>query len=205
MARPYLRFAFVLALVLMAVPLSAQSTVWQIDPLHTSSQFAVSHMTVSTVRGRFNKTTGTVTWDGKDLSAASVEIVIDSASIDTGVKKRDDHLRTSDFMNVAKYPSMTFKSTKIEPDGTGKLRMTGNLTIRAVTRPVVFEITGPSPFVKDPDGATRVGATAVSTINRKDFGLVWNRILEAGGVMVGMEVAITIDIEIVNRGGAEKK
>jgi polyisoprenoid-binding protein YceI len=205
MAHRWQRFGLALALVLTASPLYAQATAWQIDPEHTSAQFAVSHMTVSTVRGRFNKTTGTVTWDGKDLSAASVEIVIDTASIDTGVQKRDDHLRTSDFMNVAKYPSMTFKSTKIEATGPGKVRMSGNLTIRGVTRPVVFEVTGPSPLVKDPDGFTRVGASAVGKINRKDFGLVWNRILEAGGATVGMNVAITIDIEIVNRGGAAAK
>jgi polyisoprenoid-binding protein YceI len=205
MARKWHPLGLALALVFAASPLYGQATVWQIDPDHTSAQFAVSHLTVSTVHGRFNKTTGTVTWDGKDFSAASVSIIIDAASIDTGVKKRDDHLRTSDFMNIATYPTMTFKSTKIEVIGPGKLRMTGDLTIRAATRPVVFEVTGPSPFVKDPDGATRVGATAVGKINRRDFGLVWNRILEGGGAIVGMEVAITFDIEIVNRGGGAKK
>jgi polyisoprenoid-binding protein YceI len=202
MAPNWQSFGLALAFALAASPLYGQGAVWQIDPDHTSAQFAVSHLTVSTVHGRFNKTTGTVTWDGKDLTAATVEIVIDAASIDTGVKKRDEHLRTSDFMNIAQYPTMTFKSTKIEEVGPGRQRMTGNLTIRGVTRPVVFDVTGPSPVVKEPDGTLRVGASAAGKINRKDFGLIWNRILEGGGAIVGMEVAITFDIEIVKSAAA---
>jgi polyisoprenoid-binding protein YceI len=194
-----------LAFVFAASPLYAQAAAWRIDPQHTSVQFAITHMAASKVRGRFNKTTGTVTWDGKDFATAAVEIIVDAASIDTGVKERDDHLRTSDFMHISKYPTMTFKSTKIEETGAGRVRMSGNLTIRGVTKPVVFDVSGPSPPIKDPDGFTRVGATATGTINRKDFGLVWNRILEGGGALVGYEVAITIDIEVVNRGTAAPK
>jgi len=194
-----------LAFVFLASPLYAQATEWQIDPDHTAVQFAVSHMRTSTVRGRFNKTAGTVKWDGRDFSSASVEIVTDVASIDTGVPQRDAHLRTADFMLVEKYPTITFKSVKIEPAGPGRLRMTGNLTIRGVTKPVVLDIAGPSEPVKGPDGAIHVGASATTTIDRRDFGLRWNRVLEAGGLLVGFQVAITIDIEIVNRAGADGK
>jgi polyisoprenoid-binding protein YceI len=205
MTRQLQSFASALAFMLLAPPVHAQTTGWQIDPDHTSVQFAVSHMRTSTVRGRFNKTAGTVKWDGRDFASASVEIVADVASIDTGVPKRDAHLRTADFMLVEKYPTITFKSVKIEPAGPGRLRMTGNLTIRGVTRPVVLDIAGPSEAVKGPDGAIHVGASATATIDRRDFGLRWNRVLEAGGFLVGFQVAITIDIEIVNRDGGDAK
>jgi len=193
-----------LAFALLASPLFAQAPGWQIDPDHTSVQFAVSHMKTSTVRGRFNQTSGSVKWDGRDFSSASVEIVTNVESIDTGVPKRDAHLRTADFLMLEKHPTITFKSVKIEPAGSGRLRMTGNLTIRGVTRPVVLDVTGPSEPVKGPDGEVRVGASATATIDRRDFGLRWNRVLEAGGLLVGFQVAITIDIEIVNRGGGGK-
>jgi polyisoprenoid-binding protein YceI len=193
-----------LAFALVATPLYAQAPGWQIDPDHTSVQFAVSHMRTSTVRGRFNQTSGSVKWDGRDFSSASVEIVTNVESIDTGVPARDGHLRTADFLMVEKHPTIIFKSVKIEPAGPGRLRMTGNLTIRGVTRPVVLDVTGPSEPVKGPDGAIRVGASATATIDRRDFGLRWNRVLEAGGLLVGFQVAITIDIEIVNRGGGGK-
>jgi polyisoprenoid-binding protein YceI len=201
--RPVLLLA--LAIVFTSSPLYAQTTGWQIDPDHTRVQFAVSHMRTSTVRGRFNKTTGKVKWDGRDFASASVEIVADVASIDTGVPNRDAHLRTADFMLVDKYPTITFKSVKIEPAGPGRLWMTGNLTIRGVTKQVVLDVAGPSKPVKGPDGAIHVGASATATIDRRDFGIRWNRVLEAGGLLVGFDVAITIDIEIVNRGGDTAK
>lgn len=192
------QFPLAFALVFIASSLGAQTTVWQIDPAHTNSQFAVRHMMVSTVRGQFNKTTGTVTWDGKNLSSAVVDAVIDATSIDTRVEQRDNHLKSPDFLDVANFPTLTFKSTKIEAAGLGKARMTGDLTIHGVTRPVVFEVEGPSAPVKDP-GGVRVGASATTKISRKDFGLTWNRAVEAGGVVVGDEVTITIDVELVNR------
>jgi polyisoprenoid-binding protein YceI len=201
--RPVLLLA--LAIVFTSSPLYAQTTGWQIDPDHTRVQFAVSHMRTSTVRGRFNKTTGKVKWDGRDFASASVEIVADVASIDTGVPNRDAHLRTADFMLVDKYPTITFKSVKIEPAGPGRLWMTGNLTIRGVTKQVVLDVARPSEPVKGPDGAIHVGASATATIDRRDFGIRWNRVLEAGGLLVGFDVAITIDIEIVNRGGDTAK
>jgi polyisoprenoid-binding protein YceI len=197
--------ALPLAFAFMASPLGAQPPAWQVDPDHTSVQFAVSHMRTSTVRGRFNKTTGTVMWDGRDFTSASVEIIADVASIDTGVPARDAHLRSADFMLIEKYPTITFKSVKIEPAGPGKLRMTGTLTMHGVTKTVLFDIAGPSEPVKGPDGAIHVGASATTTIDRRDFGLRWNRVLEAGGLLVGFQVAVTIDIEIVNRSGGTAK
>jgi polyisoprenoid-binding protein YceI len=204
MARGRHPLLWALAFALPASPLGAQTTDWQIDPQHTSAQFAVSHMRTSTVRGRFNQTTGTVKWDGRDFASASVVIIVDVASIDTGVPERDAHLRTADFLLVEKYPTITFRSVKIEPTSPGRVRMTGNLTIRGVTKPVVLDVAGPSESAKGPDGAMRVGASATATIDRRDFGLAWNRVLEAGGLFVGYQVAITIDIEIVSRASGGK-
>jgi polyisoprenoid-binding protein YceI len=205
MTRRLLPFACAFALVFAAAPLFAQATTWQIDSAHTGAQFAVKHMMVSTVRGQFNKTTGTVTWDGKDFSLAVVDVVIDASSIDTRVQQRDDHLRSADFLDVAKFPTLTFKSTKIEPAGPGRLRMRGDLTIRGVTKSVVFDVDGPSAPIKEQAGGSRVGASAATKISRKDFGLTWNRMIEAGGAVVGDEVAITIDLELVNRPAAAAK
>lgn len=187
---------------LLAGPLSAQAPAWQIDSAHSAAQFAVTHMMVSTVRGQFNKLAGTVNWDGKAFESASVDIVIDATSIDTREPKRDDHLRSADFFDVAKFPTITFKSTRIDPAGEGKLRMTGDMTIRGVTRPVVFEVSGPTPAIKDTGGNARVGASATTTVKRKDFGLLWNRTLDSGGVVVGDEVNVTVDIELVSRPAA---
>jgi polyisoprenoid-binding protein YceI len=187
-----------LALALSATPLFAQAVTWQVDTAHTSAQFAVKHLMVSTVRGQFNKTTGTVTWDGKDFTTAAVDVTIDAASINTREPRRDDHLKSADFFDVAKFPTLTFKSTRIESAGPGKLKMTGDLTMHGVTKPVVFDVDGPTPPLKEANG-TRVGASATATIKRSDFGLTWNRVLEAGGVTVSDEVAITLDVELVNR------
>jgi polyisoprenoid-binding protein YceI len=198
MIRKSFVFACTLAVALASAPLFAQGTTWQVDTAHTSAQFAVKHMMVSTVRGQFNKTTGTVTWDGKDFATASVDIAIDAASINTRETRRDDHLRSADFFDVAKFPTLTFKSTKIQAAGPGKLKMTGDLTMHGVTKQVTLDVEGPSAPLKDQNGS-RVGASATTTISRKDFGLVWNRAIEAGGVAVSDEVVITIDIELVNK------
>jgi polyisoprenoid-binding protein YceI len=198
--RPFV-FACAFVFALASAPLFAQGTAWQIDTAHTSTQFAVKHMMVSTVRGQFNKTSGTVTWDGKDFSTAVVDVVIDAASINTRETRRDDHLRSADFFDVAKYPTLTFKSTKIQPAGAGKLRMSGDLTMHGVTKPVTLDVEGPSAPLKEQNG-TRVGASATTTVKRSDFGLTWNRAIEAGGVAVSDEVVITIDIEMVNRPAA---
>jgi len=205
MTRRSLVFACTLVFVFASAPLFAQpAATWQIDSAHTAAQFSVTHMMVSTVRGQFNKTTGTVVWDGSDFSKAVVDVVIDAASIDTREQRRDDHLRSADFFDVAKFPTLTFKSTKIEPAGSGKLKMTGDLTMHGVTKQVVFDVTGPSAVLKEANG-TRVGASATTKISRKDFGLNWNRAVEAGGVVVSDEVAITLDVELVNRPAAVGK
>jgi polyisoprenoid-binding protein YceI len=198
MTRRTLVFACTLALALASAPLFAQGTTWQIDSAHTSAQFAVKHLMVSTVRGQFNKTTGTATWDGKDFATASVDVVIDASTINTREPRRDDHLRSADFFDVAKYPTITFKSTKIEAVSPGKLKLTGDMTLHGVTKSVVFDVEGPSAPLKEQNG-TRVGASATTKIKRSDFGLTWNRAIEAGGVAVSDEVSITIDVEFVNR------
>jgi polyisoprenoid-binding protein YceI len=187
--------AFVLAL-----PAAAPAGTWELDSAHTGVQFKVRHLMVSYVRGDFEKVSGEIIYDEQDVSKSSADITIDAASINTRVAKRDKHLRSPDFLDVAKHPSITFKSKKVEKAGNGKLKMTGDLTIRGATREVVLEVEGPTPPIKDLQGKTRVGGIASTRINRKDFGLTWNKALEAGGVVVGDEVEITIDIEILKEG-----
>jgi polyisoprenoid-binding protein YceI len=205
MTRRLLALACTLAFAVSASPLFAEGNTWQIDPAHTSSQFAVKHMMVSTVRGQFNKTTGTATWDGKDFATAALEVTIDASSINTREPRRDDDLRSANFFDVAKYPEITFKSTKVQVVSPGKLKMTGDLTMHGVTKQVVLDVDGPSAPLKERNGGMRVGASATTTINRKDFGLTWNRAIETGGVVVSDEVAITIDVELVNRPAAPAK
>jgi len=182
------------ALLLAAAALA--QTQWQIDPAHSAAQFAVSHMMISKVRGQFGKMSGTAVYDAANPSAASVQAEVDVVSIDTREPKRDAHLKSPDFFDVEKFPKMTFKSTKIEPAGAGKLKLTGDLTIHGVTRPVVFTVDGPSAPIKDQRGGQRVGATATATISRKEFGMTWNRVIEAGGLAVSDDVTITLDIEM---------
>ena len=187
--------AFVLAL-----PAAAPAGTWELDSAHTGVQFKVRHLMVSYVRGDFEKVSGKIVYDEQDVSKSSADITIDVASINTRVAKRDKHLRSPDFLDVAKHPSITFKSKKVVKAGDGKLKMTGDLTIRGATREVVLEVEGPTPPIKDLQGKTRVGGIASTRINRKDFGLTWNKALETGGVVVGDEVEITIDIEILKEG-----
>lgn len=193
--RRFLTLAVAAAVVLFSVAAVAQAVQYEIDPVHSSAQFSVRHLMVSNVRGEFAKVTGTVVHDPKNPQASSVEAIIDATSINTHETKRDDHLKSPDFLDVAKFPTLTFKSTKVEPAGEGKLRVTGNLTIHGVTREAVLEVEGPSPEVKM-GPAIRSGASATTTINRKDFGLTWNRLVEGGGVVVGDEVKITLEIEM---------
>ena len=155
------------------------------------------HLMVSYVRGEFEKVSGKIVYDEQDISRSSAEITIDAASINTRVAKRDNHLKSPDFLDVANHPHLVFRSKKVEKAGAGKLRMTGDLTIRGVTREVVLEIEGPTAKIKDLQGNTRVGGSAFTKIKRDDFGLTWNKAIEAGGVVVGNEVEITIDIELV--------
>lgn len=193
------RSFLLLALIGCASLCVAETQTWQIDPAHTSSQFSVRHLGISTVRGVFQKTTGTVTWDPADPTKTQIDATIDANSVDTRVQMRDNDLRSAHFFDVAKYPTITFKSKHAEVAGAGKLKVTGDLTIHGVTKEVtldVEELRGPA---KDPWGGTRVGATAKTKINRKDFGLQWNVGLEAGGILVGEEVSITIEAEFTQK------
>ena len=182
------------AAVAVTLPGYALATEYVIDPAHSNAMFAVRHLMVSTVRGEFGKIQGTLNLDDKDITKSTVTATIDTASIDTNEAKRDEHLRSADFFDVQKYPTITFKSTKVQKAKNG-LKVTGDLTIRDVTKPVVLDVEGPTKPVKDPYGNMRIGAAATTKVNRQDFGLKWNAPLEAGGVVVGDEVKITLDLE----------
>jgi polyisoprenoid-binding protein YceI len=172
---------------------------WDIDPVHTSVQFSVRHMTISNVRGEFGKVTGTVSSEGSDPKTVRIDVTIDATTINTHEPKRDADLKGPNFLDVEHYPTIVFKSKKIEPAGPGKWKLIGDLTIHGVTKEVTLRVEGPSEQVKDPYGNLRVAAHASTTINRKDFGLKWNKVLETGGVLVGEQVAITIDVEAVKK------
>ncbi|NVN90820.1 MAG: polyisoprenoid-binding protein [Desulfuromonadales bacterium] len=186
-------------IVALALPAFASATTWTIDPDHSNVGFKVKHLMVSNVKGSFDKHTGVVEINDKDITKSKVEVTIDTNSINTNVKKRDDHLRSADFFDVAKYPTMTFVSKKVAKAGKDKLKVTGDLTLHGVTRQVVLDVEGPTKESKDPWGNFRKGATATTKINRKDFGLVWNAVLETGGVAVGEEVTITLEIEMIKK------
>ena len=193
-----MRTVLVLGLLVLAASAGAQ-TVWEIDPAHSSVQFSIRHMMISNVRGEFAKVAGTVHADDKDVTRSTVEATIDAASIDTREAKRDEHLRSPDFLDVARFPTMTFKSKKIEKAGEGRYKVTGDLTLHGVTREVVLDVEGPTAPMKDPRGSVRAGAQATTKINRKDFGITWNKALDGGGVVVGEDVAVTIDVEGVKK------
>ncbi len=198
-SKPWPIFTVIAALAVLAASSAARAETWQIDPVHTTVEFSVRHMMISNVKGQFEKVSGTVTADGDDPGSVRVDAVIDASSINTRVEKRDAHLKSAAFLDVARYPTITFKSAKIEPAGEGKWKMTGDLTIHGVTRPVVLDVEGPAPAIKDPYGKTRAGASATTRINRKDFGLTWNQPMETGGVLIGDEVAISIEVEAVKQ------
>jgi polyisoprenoid-binding protein YceI len=183
----------------LSLPAAAANSTWQIDPAHSSAQFSVRHLAISTVRGAFSKVTGSVLFDDKDVSKSTVEVTIDANSVDTRVPDRDNDLRSEKFFDVAHYPSITFKSRKVEQLAPGKLKVTGDLTIRGTTKEVVLDVEGPSAPLKDPWGNTRNAATATTKINRQDFGVKWNATLDNGGVVVGDDVSIIIDVELVKK------
>lgn len=189
----------IIALLILIIPALSSAATWQIDPDHSSFQFKVRHLMVSNVKGDFTKVKGVVTMDEKDLANLKVDLTIDAASVNTGHAKRDEHLRNADFFDVAKYPTITFVSKRAEKAGPDRLKVTGDLTIHGVTREVTVDVEGPTQEVKDPGGNLRRGATATTRINRKDFGLTWNRVLETGGVVVGEDVNISVEIELVRK------
>jgi polyisoprenoid-binding protein YceI len=186
-------------IIALALPAFALASTWNIDPDHSNVGFKVRHLMVSNVKGSFDKHTGTVDLNDKDITKSKVEVSIDTSSINTNVLKRDDHLRSADFFDVAKFPAMTFVSKKVARAGKDKLKVTGDLTLHGVTKEVVLDVEGPSQESKDPWGNFRRGATASTKINRKDFGLNWNKALETGGVVVGEEVTITLEIEMIRK------
>ncbi len=181
---------------------STKPTQWQIDPAHSAAHFSVRHLMISNVRGEFTKLTGSAVLDPVDPSKSTVEVTIQAASINTREPQRDEHLRSADFLDVANYPTITFKSKRNEAVELEYFKLTGDLTIRGVTKEVTLDVEGPTPPVKDPWGNVRAGVTASTKINRKDFGLVWNALVEGGGVMVGDEVKITIEAELIQQAPA---
>ena len=172
-------------------------TTYQIDPAHTSAQFSVRHMMITNVRGGFGRVEGTVVYDSDNPSASSVEATIDASTIRTMDEQRDAHLKSADFLDTDKYPTILFKSKKIEQTGDDEWRVTGDLTIHGTTQPVVLKVEGPSAEVKDPFGNTRIGASASTKIKRSDFGLTWNTILETGGIAVGDELKIELEVSAI--------
>jgi len=183
----------------MGMPLSAGAATYQLDTDHSSIQFKIRHLTVSNVTGAFNKMKGSASVEGEDLATLKVEVTIDAASVDTGHPKRDEHLRTADFLDVAKYPTIIFVSKKVVKTDPGKLRITGDLTLHGVTREITVDLEGPTPEIKDPWGNFRRGATGTAKIDRRDFGITWNKALDTGGLVVGNEVGIQVDIEWVRK------
>jgi polyisoprenoid-binding protein YceI len=172
------------------------TTTWQIDPAHTEVGFSVKHLMISTVRGRFAGVKGTIVLDEVNPASSSVEVEIDAATIDTRAQQRDAHLRSADFFEVEKYPTMTFRSSRVERVGDDRYRVVGDLTIRDVTREVALDVTDEGRG-RDPWGGDRRGFSATTTIDRTDFGLKWNQALETGGVLVSNEIKVSIDVEAV--------
>lgn len=193
-----------LAVIAVALPGSAFAADYVIDPSHTSVGFTVRHLMVTKVRGSFEKVSGTVKYDPNEPEKIVIDATIDAASINTGEAKRDEHLRSPDFFDVAKHPTLTFKSKKAKVLGKGKLEVIGDLTIRGVTKEVTLQVEGLDQEIKDPWGNVRRGATATTRINRKDFGLAWNQVLETGGVVVGEDVDIQIDVELIRQAAKEE-
>jgi polyisoprenoid-binding protein YceI len=190
--------AFAVAAGLCAAAASSvQAQTWTIDPAHSAAHFAVRHMMVSTVRGDLGKITGTVNFDPARPAAGSIEATIDVNGIDTREPARDADLRSANFFDAAKYPAITFESKKVEPAAGGGFKLTGDLTMKGVTREVVLDVEPLRPAIKDQRGNLRTGTAAATTLNRQDFGITWSRPLDGGGVVVSDQVAVTIDIELV--------
>ncbi|RYZ63860.1 MAG: polyisoprenoid-binding protein [Proteobacteria bacterium] len=171
---------------------------YQIDPVHSSVGFSVKHMMIAKVRGSFDKFSGTLVYDKSNPQAATAEATIDAASINTNEEKRDGHLRSGDFFDVEKFPSLTFKSKAVSVTSDG-LSVTGELSIKGITKQVKLEIEGPSEELKDPYGNAKIGLSATTKISRKEFGLSWNAALETGGVLVGDDITITLDLQFVKQ------
>jgi polyisoprenoid-binding protein YceI len=173
-------------------------TTWTIDAAHSQVEFAVRHLMISTVRGRFAGVAGTVVWDDADLESAEVDVAIDVHTIDTREAQRDAHLKSADFFDAEKFPALTFKSTRVTDVKGDRFKLIGNLTMHGVTREVTLDVTSEGRG-KDPWGGERAGYSAVTKVNRSDFGLTWNQVLETGGIAVGDEIRISLDLELVKQ------
>jgi polyisoprenoid-binding protein YceI len=190
---------------LVLAPSFAFATEYTIDSSHSSAQFSVRHLMVSNVRGELGKVEGVVNYNEKDVTKSTVEATIDATAINTREPKRDEHLRSPDFLDTAKFPTITFKSTKVEKASGDKLKVTGNLTLHGVTKPVTLDVEGVGTEIKDPWGNVKRGSVVTAKINRKDFGLGWSAVMESGGMVVGDEVSITIDAELLKKQEAPKQ
>ncbi len=175
---------------------------WQIDPAHTRVQFSARHMMISTVRGEFNDFEGTVEFDEDNPSETTVDITVDMSSISTRDDKRDAHLKSPDFFDAEKYPKMTFKSTNVEATGDTTAKLTGDLTIKDVTKPVTLDVVY-NGMAMSPWGQSAAGFEAKGILNRTDWGLTWNQVLETGGVLVGEEIKIELEVEIIKQAEAD--
>jgi polyisoprenoid-binding protein YceI len=192
-----LRGRLLSAALVLAASLSAQPVSWHIDPLHSLAEFSVRHMMISTVRGQFGGVKGTIVYDPKNPSASTVEATIDCTTVNTGEPKRDADLRSAEFFDIQHYPVMKFRSGKVEVVAAGELRVTGTLTINAVTRTVILKVDGPTGPIKDTQGREKLGLNATTKVSRKDFGILYNPVMETGGVAVSDEVQINLDIELI--------
>jgi polyisoprenoid-binding protein YceI len=183
----------------MSTPAVSQSAVsaWKLDQAHSVVEFKVKHMMISNVKGQFTTLSGVLSLNEGDVTNSRVDVSIEAASINTHEPQRDAHLKSADFFDVEKFPTLSFKSTRTSRKGDDELAVSGDLTIHGVTRNVVLTVEGPTPPAKDPWGNTRVGLSATTKINRKDFGLNWNPVLETGGILIGDEVTITLDVQFI--------
>jgi polyisoprenoid-binding protein YceI len=183
----------------LSLPAAAATSTWQIDPAHSAAQFAVKHLAISTVRGAFTSLKGTVQFDDKDITKSSVDVTIEVNSVDTRQPDRDKDLRSDHFFDAEHFPTITFKSKRVEQVSPGKLKITGDLTIHGITKEVGLDVDGPTAPVKDPWGNQRMAINATTKINRQDFGVKWNATMDNGGVVVADDVSITIDAEMIQK------
>ncbi len=191
-------FAMIAVFVLLS-PLNAAAATYRLDPVHSSIEFKVKHLMITNVKGIFENFDGTVFIDEKDITKSKIEVSIETNSINTNIAKRDDHLRSQEFFDAAKFPTMTFVSTQIKRSGNNKLKVIGDLTIKGVTRAVVLNVEGPTDDIKTQQGEIRRGASALAKINRQDFGISWSKKLDGGGLVVADDVFISIDTELVKQ------
>jgi polyisoprenoid-binding protein YceI len=197
--RNVLRCAVGALALTLVLPVAARAETWVIDPAHTVSGFTVKHMMIANVTGVFEVTRGTIEYRPGDPGSVKADITIESRSVNTRIGRRDDDLRSDNFFSIEKFPTLAFRSRRVQNVRAEGFDLVGDLTIRDVTREVVLKVDGPTAPIKDPQGNRRVGATASTTINRKDFGIMWNRTIEAGGVVVGDEVKINLEVEAVEK------